>query len=160
MFVEIGAGLRFTPADNVVAVEIYDYPSTDVLAVAESLPFEDGTFDGALALNVLEHVRDPFRCARELCRVVKPGGRVYVMLPFIAAEHGYPSHYFNATRFGVREFLLVFQRNRAVASNFRHLRRILDQAALPCVAAASTLEIHLWRSCGVKDPDDHSLIFR
>ncbi len=103
MFIEIGAGLRFLPADNVVTVEIYDYPSTDVLAVAESLPFKDSVFDGALALNVLEHVKDPFWCARELRRVVKPNGKIYVMIPFLAPEHGYPSHYFNATRFGARQ---------------------------------------------------------
>lgn len=103
MFVEVGAGLRFTPAANVVTVEIYDYPSTDVLAAAESLPFKESAFDGALALNVLEHVKDPFLCARELRRVVKPGGKIYVMIPFLAPEHGYPSHYFNATRFGARQ---------------------------------------------------------
>ena len=99
---DAGAGLRKAPRRNVVAVEIYDYPSTDILAAGEHLPFEDNTFDAALSLAVLEHVRNPFVCARELVRVLKPGGKIMTIIPFLQAEHGYPSHYFNATRFGMQ----------------------------------------------------------
>ncbi|MER9406666.1 class I SAM-dependent methyltransferase [Mesorhizobium caraganae] len=101
IFLDAGAGLRKRPLPNVINVEIYDYPSTDVLAIGQSLPFKDNSFDGILSLAVLEHVDDPFLCAKELKRVLKPGGRVLVMIPFLQAEHGYPSHYFNATRSGV-----------------------------------------------------------
>jgi SAM-dependent methyltransferase len=97
---DAGAGLRKRPAPNVINVEIYDYPSTDVLAIGQSLPFKDNSFAGILSLAVLEHVDDPFQCARELVRVLKPGGRLLLMIPFLQAEHGYPSHYFNATRSG------------------------------------------------------------
>jgi SAM-dependent methyltransferase len=103
MILDAGAGFRKLPYKNVVNLEIYDYPSTDILATGDDLPFCDGTFDAVLSLAVLEHVRDPFGCAREIKRVLKPGGKVLAMIPFLQAEHGYPSHYFNATRFGVRE---------------------------------------------------------
>lgn len=102
MILDAGAGFRSVPRKNVVHLEIYDYPSTDVLGVGQDLPFRDNTFDGALSLAVLEHVDDPFRCARELIRVVKPGGRIMAIVPFLQAEHGYPSHYFNCTRFGLQ----------------------------------------------------------
>ncbi|MER9425966.1 class I SAM-dependent methyltransferase [Mesorhizobium sp. M0317] len=97
---DAGAGLRKRPVPNVINVEIYDYPSTDVLAIGQSLPFKDNSFAGILSLAVLEHVDDPFQCARELVRVLKPGGKLLLMMPFLQAEHGYPSHYFNATRSG------------------------------------------------------------
>jgi hypothetical protein len=100
---DAGAGFRHDPVKNVVNMEIYDYPSTDVLAIGQDLPFKDNVFDALLSLAVLEHVDDPFRCAAELIRVLKPGGAIYVEYPFLQAEHGYPSHYFNATRFGVRK---------------------------------------------------------
>lgn len=45
------------------------------------LPFEDGFFDAAGALNVLEHVEEPEEFLRELVRVVKPGGRLVVSSP-------------------------------------------------------------------------------
>lgn len=97
MVLDAGAGYRKLPYENVINLEIYDYPSTDVLATGDQLPFEECVFDAVLSLAVLEHVRDPFANAREIQRVLKPGGKVLAMVPFLQAEHGYPSHYFNAT---------------------------------------------------------------
>jgi UDP-glucose 4-epimerase len=99
---DVGAGLRKLPHKNVVTVEIYDYPSTDVLAIGSKLPFKDNSVSAVLSLAVLEHVPDPFECAAEILRVLKPGGKALIMIPFLQAEHGYPSHYFNATREGVK----------------------------------------------------------
>lgn len=44
------------------------------------LPFADGAFDLAFCDGVLHHTPDPRRGFAELCRVVKPGGAVYVWL--------------------------------------------------------------------------------
>jgi Methyltransferase domain/Tetratricopeptide repeat len=116
---DAGAGFRKRPVKNVVAVEIYDYPSTDVLAVGESLPFKDNVFDAVLSLAVLEHVRNPFICSKELVRVLKPGGKILTIVPFLQAEHGYPSHFFNATRFGLRSLFdgCVLERQSMGPSN-------------------------------------------
>jgi len=43
-----------------------------------ALPLPDGTFDAALCVKVLEYVEDVRGAMRELCRVVRPGGRVVV----------------------------------------------------------------------------------
>jgi len=112
---DAGAGLRRWPTRNVVNMEIYDYPSTDILAIGQSLPFKDDSFDAALSLAVLEHVDDPFLCASELMRVVKPGGKIMVIIPFLQSEHGYPSHFFNATRFGVRK---LFEKGASLERQF------------------------------------------
>ena len=96
-----GCGYKTASAENVVNLEIVDYPSTDVLGVGESLPFADGTFDAVLSLAVLEHVRDPFRCAAEIARVLRPGGTVYAVVPFLQPYHGFPHHYYNMTRQGL-----------------------------------------------------------
>jgi SAM-dependent methyltransferase len=103
LFLDLGAGLRPTYRGNVVYTEIAVLPSTDVIAFADCLPFETGTFDGACCLAVLEHVPEPWKAAAELLRVVKPGGRVIVDWPFLQPVHGYPHHYFNATQEGARE---------------------------------------------------------
>lgn len=48
------------------------------------LPFADGAFDAAMSLDVLEHVPD-FRAAlREFARVLRPGGRLVLTVPFHA----------------------------------------------------------------------------
>ncbi len=98
---DCGAGARASRLDRVINVEIADYFSTDVLAVGEALPFQANSFDAAVSLAVLEHVRDPLQCARELVRVVKPGGRIMASVPFLQPVHGYPSHYYNMTQQGL-----------------------------------------------------------
>lgn len=43
---------------------------------AESLPFDDGSFDALTVTYLLRYVDDPPAVVRELARVVRPGGRV------------------------------------------------------------------------------------
>ena len=43
---------------------------------AESLPFEDGSFDSVVSTLVLCSVEDPSRAAREVARVLRPDGRL------------------------------------------------------------------------------------
>ena len=102
LILDCGAGLRTVYHDNVVNVEIVSYPTTDVLAVGECLPFRDDSFDAVFSFNVLEHVRDPFACAAELARVLKPGGELYCVVPFLQPLHGFPHHYYNMTHQGLR----------------------------------------------------------
>ena len=101
LVLDAGSGFKSTVYDHVVNLEVVGYPSTDVLGVGEHLPFADGSFDAALSLNVLEHVRDPFRCASEIARVVRAGGKLYAAAPFLQPYHGYPHHYYNMTASGL-----------------------------------------------------------
>ena len=50
-------------------------------ADAACLPFADGTFDGAFADRVIQHVPIPMQTLGELVRVVRPGGRVVIADP-------------------------------------------------------------------------------
>ena len=103
LVLDAGAGLRPDYHDNVVYVDVVSYPTTDVRAVGERLPFADATFDAAISYAVLEHVRDPFACAAEIGRVVRPGGRIVIGAPFLFPYHGYPHHYYNMTMQGLTE---------------------------------------------------------
>jgi SAM-dependent methyltransferase len=113
LVLDCGAGKRPVYFDNVVNLEIADYVTTDVRGVGEALPFIDEAFDAVLSIAVLEHVKDPFLCAREISRVLKPGGSLMCCVPFLQPFHGYPNHYYNMTHQGVRnlfEDLLVIDR--------------------------------------------------
>ena len=101
LVLDCGAGWRLEYFDNVVNFEIVDYDTTDVLGVGEKLPFIDNSFDAVLSLSVLEHVKDPFQCASEIARVLKPGGTLICSVPFLQPFHGYPHHYYNMTSKGL-----------------------------------------------------------
>jgi len=47
-------------------------------AHAESLPFEDRSFDGIWSYAVLEHVESPDQALSEMRRVLKPGGMLFL----------------------------------------------------------------------------------
>jgi len=102
IILDCGAGRRDEYYDNIVNFEIVDYDTTDVIGVAEMLPFIDNAFDAVISLSVLEHVKDPFLCAREISRVLKPGGKLICSVPFLQPFHGYPDHYYNMTSQGLK----------------------------------------------------------
>ena len=72
-----GAVSAFDPAPQFVADCAARHPGVDVrLGRAEAIPFDDDTFDCALAQLVLQFVTDPEHAAGEFRRVVRPGGIV------------------------------------------------------------------------------------
>lgn len=48
----------------------------------------DESFDTVLALDVLEHLRYPHRAVQEIKRIIKPGGWLYITVPFCFPRHG------------------------------------------------------------------------
>lgn len=63
-------------------------------APAQTLPFPDASFDLVLSTVMLHHLPRPGRaqCAREMRRVLKPGGRVLVADFAVAREKGLLAH--------------------------------------------------------------------
>jgi methionine biosynthesis protein MetW len=51
---------------------------------ASSLPFEDGSFDVIVCVEVLEHLFAPLDAVREMARVLRPGGLLIVTVPNVA----------------------------------------------------------------------------
>ncbi len=52
-----------------------------LLGSATTLPFTDAAFDAVVALDVLEHIADDAAAAREIGRVLAPGGALYISVP-------------------------------------------------------------------------------
>src|SRR5688500_202672 len=50
------------------------------------LPFPDGTFDRIIASEVMEHIPDDGDAARELTRVLRPGGTIAITVPSYLPE--------------------------------------------------------------------------
>src|SRR3954447_12307272 len=83
-----------------------DRQTTYVRASGMALPFADASVDICLSSNVAEHVPEPWRLAREMLRVTKPGGLAVLSYtvwlgPFGGHEMGL-THYLGGARAAAR----------------------------------------------------------
>jgi SAM-dependent methyltransferase len=73
-------GLDISP--RLIAVGRSKYPGLELIeGDAESLPFESGSLDGVLLSGLVHHFPDPRRLAKEVSRVLRPGGRFVAFDP-------------------------------------------------------------------------------
>mmetsp|Transcript_2320 Transcript_2320/g.4694 ORF Transcript_2320/g.4694 Transcript_2320/m.4694 type:complete len:329 (-) Transcript_2320:252-1238(-) len=66
-----------------------DYPFAD----CHDLPYDDNSFDIAIANQVFEHVEMPWVCVDEIHRVLRPGGYIVIGVPTMYQEHKWPTDY-------------------------------------------------------------------
>lgn len=77
----------------------------DVFYDGRHIPFPDQHFDAVLASEVLEHVFEPDEILTEIRRVMVPGGRILITLPFVWDEHEVPYDYGRYTSYGLPHLL-------------------------------------------------------
>lgn len=80
----------------------WDYSLLDVRGNLQTLPVRSGSINCVLCFVVLEHTRDPKLVLAEFARVLKPGGHLFLIVPFLWEEHQPPNDYLRFTRYGVR----------------------------------------------------------
>lgn len=101
LVLNIGAGST-DYGSHVVNLEIEPGDGVDVVGVAEELPFADEAFAGVILMAVLEHVQDEARTLSEARRVLAPGGRLLIDVPFLQGYHPSPADYRRYTEQGLR----------------------------------------------------------
>jgi SAM-dependent methyltransferase len=77
----------------------------DIVSPADEIPVEDQSFDAVLCTEVLEHVPAPWDVLSEFHRIVRPGGAVWITVPFTWPLHEQPHDYYRYTKFGLRHLL-------------------------------------------------------
>lgn len=105
----LGAGSTMQRPTRCVELEYSMFRNTTVVGDALVLPFKDETFDAIVSFNTFEHLADPQTAAREVFRVLKPGGRIVIQTAFLQPLHEEPYHFYNATEHGVRHWFSEFE---------------------------------------------------
>lgn len=102
LYLDVGCGRRSRHFENCLYLEVYPSISADIIIEpACRYPIADASLDGIGCFAVMEHMTEPWLAAQEFARMLKPGGMVFIDYPFLVPIHGYPSHYYNATREGL-----------------------------------------------------------
>lgn len=112
---DLGCGSK--PYENLFEVEQYigvdvrisghDHSDSkiDVFYDGITLPFADNEFDSALSSETFEHLPNPQHLAYELFRVLKPGGKLLLTVPFVWPEHEMPYDFSRFTAVGIERIL-------------------------------------------------------
>lgn len=95
--------LRVEPGSMVVHSDMVAVPERQVVAVdvEKPFPFADNTFDVVTAFHLFEHVFNAATAPAEVARVLRPGGRFLIGVPFLHEYHADPSDFIRLTDAGL-----------------------------------------------------------
>lgn len=93
--------LRSVPGTKIVLTDLR--AGEDVRALNVELPFDlpTSSFDIVLAFHLFEHVFYFQRAPAEIFRILRPGGRALVAVPFLIEYHADPDDYIRLTDSGL-----------------------------------------------------------
>jgi SAM-dependent methyltransferase len=73
-----------------IGLDMESGPNVDVVGVSHEIPFEKEEFDIVISSSCFEHDDMFWISFQEMCRVLKPGGYMYVQAPSNGPYHGWP----------------------------------------------------------------------
>lgn len=101
---DLGGGARRLDP-RLINLDLADLAQVDISAPAAPLPFRDGTLGLVVAQEVFEHLPDPHATLREIFRVLRPGGLLYVQTPWMLGWHSGPQDFWRFSREGMAQLL-------------------------------------------------------
>lgn len=93
---------EYVSVDLAIGEDRWNYNNLDYIAPLDNLPFADASFDAVLSTQVLEHLEYPREAVKELFRVLKPGGKLFLTAPMAHSEHQAPYDFFRYTSYGLK----------------------------------------------------------
>ena len=96
-------------------------------ANAECLPFRAESIDVVLLFDVFEHINDDEKALKELYRVLKIGGSVFMQVPFMYPVHDAPYDFRRPTKYGIEE---LAERNGFFVESFGSRGKPMETACL------------------------------
>jgi SAM-dependent methyltransferase len=81
------------------------YADVDYVCSLESIPVEGERYELVLLTQVLEHLPEPLVVLKELHRVLKPGGTLWLTAPLFYPEHEAPYDFYRYTQFAYPHLL-------------------------------------------------------
>jgi len=85
LIVEIGSGGGYYRSlrRNVISMDLRPGADVDIVGSALAIPLRSHSASAILLLNVLHHLPDPAAFFHECARILKPGGRVCLIEPYV-----------------------------------------------------------------------------
>lgn len=90
-----------------ISIDVEDRAGqVDRIADIQEMPvIGDGSIGTVICTQVLEHLPRPWAAAREISRVLEPGGALILSVPHLSLIHEAPNDFFRFTRYGLESLL-------------------------------------------------------
>jgi SAM-dependent methyltransferase len=92
---------NYKAIDLAVGESRWNYANLDYIGPLHEMPIGDEIFDAVLCTQVLEHLEWPRESVKEMYRVLKPGGKLFMTVPMTHPEHQTPYDFFRYTSYGL-----------------------------------------------------------
>lgn len=101
-------------------IDMQAHPNVDIVHDLTH-PIDLEPFDDITLISVLEHSQYVWKVAENVERLLKPGGRMIITVPFSWRVHAYPSDYWRMTKEGVKTLFpnIVFKES-TIREDVRH----------------------------------------
>jgi len=103
---DVGCGINKFP--GAIGIDRNPRSRADVLCNLDRFPypFADGSFDAIRAIHVVEHLSDVIGAMEEFHRLVRPGGRIFIVTPHYTDFSSFcdPTHRWHLNSFSFRFF--------------------------------------------------------
>jgi len=76
-------------------MENWDNLKLDIISDITSIPITDNSFDAIMCVEVFEHIPEPAKAVKEFYRILKPGGKLILTVPFCSLNHFAPYYFAN-----------------------------------------------------------------
>lgn len=80
----------FEPHLKYIGIDQFPGPNVDIACENRKTPFENKSIHVAISISCFEHDKFFWMTFLEMCRVVKPGGFIYINAPSGGPYHGHP----------------------------------------------------------------------
>jgi predicted SAM-dependent methyltransferase len=89
---DVNGSLRdlFEPKYKYIGIDQSEGPNVDIVCSNRKTPFNDNYADVIVSTSCFEHDECFWMTFIEMCRILKPGGILYINVPSAGYYHGYP----------------------------------------------------------------------
>ena len=136
--------------ESVTQVDIKPLEHVDVVADAEELPrtFDESHFDYVICINMIEHTRHPWRVIEGIAHILKPGGVLYLVAPWMVALHSDGDDFYRFSVEGLRglveEYGLDVLEHGSLLSGHDAMRGLFQRYAAEVLSFNRSIAYYAW----------------
>ena len=119
-----------------IGLDMESGPNVDVVGISHDIPFKNDTFDIVISSSCFEHDDMFWISFHEMCRVLKPGGYMYIQAPSNGPYHGWPG---DNWRFYIDSWKALEKWGKKLGFDIDLIEHYIDETTPPHISEGSRI---------------------